>query len=192
MNINIIKANKSHTNDWLTLRKALWGHHTATELRRDMANILNSRREIAFLAFDKNDHVLGFIELSVRPYADGCTTRPVGYLEGIYVVPKHRKHHIASALLRVGEAWIVSKGCLEIGSDTQIDGTVSISWHQACGFRIAERQVAFIKRIRKKAANRVQFTFRPRAKSQVPRNVKLSMSFRLVPPLEKKLKTYNL
>lgn len=42
---------------------------------------------------------MGFVEASLRPYAEGCDTRPVGYLEGGYVAPEWRGQGIGRALV---------------------------------------------------------------------------------------------
>jgi len=42
---------------------------------------------------------VGFVEVSLRPYAEGCDTRPVGYLEGGYVAPEWRGQGIGRALV---------------------------------------------------------------------------------------------
>ncbi|MFH1184752.1 MAG: aminoglycoside 6'-N-acetyltransferase [Chloroflexota bacterium] len=148
--MKIIPADKSRAAAWLAMRLALWPKCQRPESRREIKRILGSDREAAFLALDGSGEVIGFAEVSTREYVDGCKTRPVGYLEGIYVRPGWRKRGVASQLVKRGEAWAAIKGCREMGSDTSIQGTASIAFHRACGFRITERQVVFLKAIRKR------------------------------------------
>lgn len=148
--MKIIPANKFREAEWLELRLRLWPKHTRSELKQEIRRILRSGREAAFLAIDVDGNVAGFAEVSVREHVDGCRTRPVGYLEGIYVRPGFRKKGIASQLVRRGESWAAARGCREMGSDTAIDGRQSIAFHRAFGFRITERQVVFLKNIRRR------------------------------------------
>ncbi len=74
-------------------------------------------------------------------------TRPVGYLERIYVKDKYRKIGIAKELYNIGEEWVKSKGCTQIGSDTWDWNKDSILFHGKLGFEKADTLVHFIKNI---------------------------------------------
>jgi len=90
---------------------------------------------------------MGFVEVSRRDYVEGCRSSPVGYVEGIYVRPAYRKQGIGRELIRAAEQWAQRQGCTEMGSDTGLDDTQSIFFHEALGFREADRQVVFLKKI---------------------------------------------
>jgi len=77
---------------------------------------------------------IGFAELSVRPYAEGCASENVGYLEGWYVIEAHRGRHVGRALLEAAERWARGRGCKELASDTRPDNQQSVRAHLACGF----------------------------------------------------------
>ena len=53
----------------------------------------------ALIAKDENGRALGFAELSMRPYAEGCTTDNVAFLEGWFVVPEARGRGVGRALV---------------------------------------------------------------------------------------------
>ena len=76
----------------------------------------------------------GFLEASVRPMADGCTTHPVGYVEGWYVDPDVRRRGVGRALVAAAESWPVSQGCREMASDAHLANAASIAAHKALGF----------------------------------------------------------
>jgi len=39
------------------------------------------------LVAEEGSQFIGWVEVALRDYAEGCQTSPVGYLEGWYVVP---------------------------------------------------------------------------------------------------------
>jgi aminoglycoside 6'-N-acetyltransferase I len=88
---------------------------------------------------------LGFVELSIRPQAPGCTSDRVAFVEGWYVDPGHRRRRVGAALMRAAEEWGRANQCPELGSDTQLWNEPSIDAHKALGFEEVERLVAFRK-----------------------------------------------
>jgi aminoglycoside 6'-N-acetyltransferase I len=88
----------------------------------------------AFVAVRPGGGLCGFVEASVRPMADGCTTHPVGYVEGWYVDPDVRQKGVGRALVGAAEAWAVSRGCREMASDAHLDNAAGVVAHRALGF----------------------------------------------------------
>jgi aminoglycoside 6'-N-acetyltransferase I len=119
------------------MRQALWpdddaiGH--AREVERFFAGELRMPLEV-LLAVDGSGPPLGFAELSIRAYAEDCLTDRVAYLEGWYVVPTARRQGIGRALVAAAEAWALTQGCTEFGSDALIDNESSAAAHRALGF----------------------------------------------------------
>ena len=144
--MKIVPADKTYVTEWLRMRIALWPECPAEESEAEIDQTLSSERTAAFIALDAQ-RAVGFAEVSVREYVDGCTTQPVGYLEGIFVVPEFRKRGVARALVQRGESWSRSEGCKEFGSDARLDDSESIAFHNCVGFRETERQVVFLKTI---------------------------------------------
>lgn len=77
---------------------------------------------------------LGFAEVSLREYAEGCMSSPVGYLEGWYVVEHARRMGVGASLVDACERWAASRGCSEFASDAELDNRVSLEAHAALGF----------------------------------------------------------
>ena len=121
---------------WLDMRAELWpGSRAAHAGDVDRFFSGASRNPLATLiAKDNTGRALGFAELSIRPYAEGCTTENVAYVEGWFVVPDARGHGVGRALMAACEAWARSEGCTEFASDSQVDNDVSIAAHLALGF----------------------------------------------------------
>jgi aminoglycoside 6'-N-acetyltransferase I len=131
-------------------RAALWPDASAEEHEAELARILRGEPVTTlplqvFVAEDDGE-TLGFCEVDLRSHADGCDPqRPVGYLEGWYVVPHRRGQGIGGALLAAAEGWARAHGCTEMGSDTWIDNEGSQRAHEALGFEMVDRCVHYRK-----------------------------------------------
>jgi len=133
---------------WIDLRCALWPDQPRHELAAEARAYLEGRGfmlERVLVAIDPEGAVAGFAELSLRPYAEGCETTPVAFLEGWFVAPRMRGRGAGRALVRAAEAWARARGCREMGSDTTLDNTSSAAAHAALGFEEVEQIRCFRK-----------------------------------------------
>jgi aminoglycoside 6'-N-acetyltransferase I len=132
---------------WERMRTALWpddsGSHAAEIARFFSAGRRNPLEVL--LACSGAGAPLGFVELSIRPYAEGCDTDRVAFVEGWYVEPAYRSRGVGAALMRAAEEWGRASTCTELASDTQLWNESSIAAHKALGFEEVERLVAFRK-----------------------------------------------
>jgi len=121
------------------MRDALWpsrpGRH-AGRIADYFAGRLKEPLEV-LLARDGQNRSAGFIELSIRACAEGCSTDHVAFIEGWYVEPALRRTGIGLALVRAAEAWARKEGCTELASNTEIDNVLSVKAHLASGFEDA-------------------------------------------------------
>ena len=135
---------------WLLLRERLWPEIPKDELQSERALILDDpRRNAVFVArlHESGGGLVGFVEAALRDWAEGCRTRPVGYIEGWYVAPEHRRRGVGRRLIEAAEQWARSRGCTEMGSDAEIANTLSHRAHAALGYEEVERVVSFAKRL---------------------------------------------
>jgi GNAT superfamily N-acetyltransferase len=95
----------------------------------------------AFMAVRPAGGLCGFLEASIRPYAEDCESWPVGYVEGLFVDPDMRHHGIGRRLMAAAEQWAAAHGCREMASDAQIENEVSLKAHKALGFEESSRAV---------------------------------------------------
>lgn len=132
---------------WQRMREELWPDGSADH-PREIAGYFDGARTnpaevlVACLASGKP---VGFVELSFRSYAEGCTTDRVAFVEGWFVDPPYRGQGVGAALMAAAEEWGRTSQCSELASDTQSDNTGGISAHKALGFEEVERLVCFRK-----------------------------------------------
>jgi aminoglycoside 6'-N-acetyltransferase I len=136
--VRVRHARPSDARAWTELRHALWPDQPLEDLGTEAEAFLqgNEPRLQAVLVAEEpsSGTLLGFAELSLRPYAEDCRTSPVAFLEGWYVVPGKRRRGVGRALVAAAEDWGRAQGCREFASDTQYDNTTSAAAHHALGF----------------------------------------------------------
>lgn len=135
--VAIRPVSASDAASWLRLRCALWPEGTKSEHRDEIDQFLSGQArapQAVFLALDASGNEAGFVELAIRPYAEGCRSNRVAYLEGWYVVPEARGLGVGRALVESAEAWGRAQGCTEFASDAQPDNDASRLAHRAVGF----------------------------------------------------------
>ncbi|MCB1179681.1 MAG: GNAT family N-acetyltransferase, partial [Leptospiraceae bacterium] len=78
---------------------------------------------------------------------NGCDSRPVVFLEGIWVGDQYRQKGVGRLLVTEISNWSRVNGFTEIGSDVEIDNTISNISHIKWGFEEMERVVYYRKKI---------------------------------------------
>jgi len=136
---------------WAAMRALLWPEAEAADLTREAhAYVAGDAGDIlaaAFVAEDDAASRVGFIEVGVRPYSDGCDSMPVPHVEGWYVQPGARGRGVGRQLMDAAERWSRTRGFSEIASDTEVHNTASAHAHHACGFEEVDRLIKFRKRL---------------------------------------------
>ena len=133
---------------WCELRARLWPDPPRAELAAECELLRSAPGTTAVLvAADEQGRLVGFVEVSLRESAEGCDTRPVGYLEAWYVDPEHRRANVGRRLVEAGEAWARARGCSEFASDAELWNEASHAAHRALGFEEVARVVLYKKPI---------------------------------------------
>ena len=126
---------------------ALWPDHTHQEMAEEFEGLLSKEDAAVFLYYE-NHQPAAFAQCQLRyDYVEGTKTRPVAYLEGIFVTAAERRKGIARKLLGACESWARKRGCREFASDCELSNLTSQAFHQAVGFEEANRIVAFVRKI---------------------------------------------
>jgi aminoglycoside 6'-N-acetyltransferase I len=133
--------------EWLRMRLNLWGGMAEEHTQDIDAYFSSPQNGVTFVVERSAGGLGGFIEVSLRNDAEGCTISPVAYIEGWYVDEDICRHTLGRQLVQAAEEWARTRGLMEIASDTQIDNTVSIHAHTALGYAEVDRIVCFRTRL---------------------------------------------
>ena len=146
--VSVRPLEPSDKDEWARLRAALWPDCPAEKHGQEMSDILrNPKEEAVFVSPGPDGRLQGFLEISIRPFAHGCESRPVGYIEGWYVEPDARRKGVGRALVAAAEEWARSKGCRGMASDAEIGNELSQLAHERLGYEEVERLVHFGKKL---------------------------------------------
>jgi aminoglycoside 6'-N-acetyltransferase I len=132
---------------WAAMRAALWPEERAAAHASAIDALLARENAWSFIAHAADGASLGFAEIAIRPYANGCDSQPVAFLEGIWVDEPFRRRGIGARLIEHIEAFLAARGFSELGSDTPLDNLSSQDAHRRWGFAETERVVYFRKRL---------------------------------------------
>ncbi len=139
----------SHREDVLRMRHALWPHESLEEHRAVLAVLAEGGSPVGFpgpatilvASPAEATPIVGFAEVAIRPWAEGCDEGPVGYLEGWWVEAQARRSGAGRALVDAAARWCREQGCLQMASDAELDNETSLAAHLALGFEERERLV---------------------------------------------------
>lgn len=146
--VKIREASRHDLFAWLRLRQSLWPECSPERHRGEMAAIRRQRQTATvMLAVNHAGEVVGFVEVALRAFAEGCDSSPVAYLEGLFVEAGSREQGIGRALVESAEGWARNKGCRELAADTPWDDNVSVEVHRSLGFEPTATLLHFKKRL---------------------------------------------
>jgi aminoglycoside 6'-N-acetyltransferase I len=133
------------TDEHARMRAALWPDEDASELREEIAKMLDDPDQVIFVAERDGAGLCGMVEAGIRAFADAVDEQPCAYVEGWWVDADVRRTGVGRALIAAVEAWARQRGFLELGSDALVENTISHAAHRALGFEQRETIVTFRK-----------------------------------------------
>ncbi|AXI07824.1 GNAT family N-acetyltransferase [Oceanobacillus sp. 143] len=140
----VIQASTDHLHELTNLAMDLWPDNDFENLKKEFAESIDTDQNKVFL-YCIEKRLVAFIHLSIRTdYVEGSNSSPIGYIEGIYVLPEFRQKGISKKLFARGRNWLLNKGCKQVGSDIEWNNQVSYEFHKSIGFKEANRLIAFI------------------------------------------------
>lgn len=125
---------------WLRIRFELW-----PDSERADADAWAAREDAITLVAEDTDAgcVVGFVEVEERPYADGCDSSPVAFLEGWFVAAGARGKGIGSELVHAAVLWAKSRDLKELASDSILRNCGAYQAHHWAGFQEVERSIEY-------------------------------------------------
>ena len=134
-------------SEWLRMRRLLWPNADPDDLASELDSMMADPLTPVFVAQRETGSLCGLLEAGTRPYADGCGTSPVGYIEGWYVDEDVRRLGIGRALVAEAEDWARENGLHEMASDTAIANEAGLKAHLALGYQDMEHLIHFAKNL---------------------------------------------
>lgn len=132
-------------SDWLRMTRLLAPQYSDDALSSGMLEHRTRTDAEVFVAERDDGSLAGYVEVGARPYADGCDTSPVGYIEAWYVDTDVRRSGVGRALLAAAEEWARSRGYREMASDAQLDNEISDAAHRHSGYDEVDRIIQYRK-----------------------------------------------
>ncbi len=139
-------ANPNDRSEWIRMRTALWSD-SPDDHPREIDEFFSRPNDTlaTFVAERENGGLCGFLEAGTRPYAEGCLSSPVGYIEGWWVDPDQREQGCGAAMVAAAEDWARALGLTEMASDADLTNGPSQNAHRALGYTESQRIVCFRK-----------------------------------------------
>lgn len=128
---------------WARMRTSLWPEWPEDHPREIAEYLASPPTRWTCLVAEDEGGLVGFAEVRLRDCAEGCSTSPVGYLEGIWVDPIQREAGVGRALVDAASDWSRTRGCTEMASDRALDNEPSGAFHVALGFEEVGRAVCY-------------------------------------------------
>lgn len=133
-------------SEWLRMRTILFHPADPRGLEAELDSMAKDPMTPVFVA-EREGGLCGLLEAGTRPYADGCDTSPVGYIEGWFVDEDARGTGVGRALVAAAEAWAREQGLHEMASDTALSNEAGLKAHLALGYREIERVIHLAKEL---------------------------------------------
>jgi aminoglycoside 6'-N-acetyltransferase I len=134
-------------SEWLRMRTLLFHPADPGGLADELDSMMKDPMTPVYVAERQDGGLCGLLEAGTRPYADGCDTSPVGYIEGWFVDEDVRATGVGRALVAAAEAWAREQGMHEMASDTAISNEAGLKAHLALGYREIERVIHLAKEL---------------------------------------------
>jgi aminoglycoside 6'-N-acetyltransferase I len=140
--LRLTEATRRDMAVWRAMRDDLYSDLDDAFNEFEMALILGSP-DRACLLVRANDDAVGFIEVSLRNVVDGCLGGPVGYIEGIYLIPTWRGIGLGPAMIDAAAEWFRAQGCRDMATDAELDNEEAQAFWNDLGFEETWRVVQY-------------------------------------------------
>jgi aminoglycoside 6'-N-acetyltransferase I len=143
--LRLTPATRRDAEAWLVMRRDLYSDVDDAFHALEMDLILSSDDRACLLVRAPDDEAVGFIEITLRNAVDGCLGGPVGYIEGIYLIPSWRGLGLGPAMVDAVAEWFRTQGCRAMATDAEIDNEDAQQFWNDLGFEETYRIVQYRK-----------------------------------------------
>lgn len=140
-------ARPSDEKTYLELRRTLWPDTPleihAEEFRKYCRGKHPGGLEVPcapLLVEGLSGELIGILEISLRPFVNGCSHPPVGFIEALWVVPEYRELGWGDALLHAAKEWTRGFGGGEVMTELH-PRDEDLPYHLELGFVELSRQI---------------------------------------------------
>lgn len=145
--VKVRQFREEDTAQWIRMRVALWPEERESIEKEGVDPLRDEAIPLKVFVAENDGRIEGFIEVSLRPYAEGCISSPVPYVEGWFVEATRRRRGIGRALVEAAIEWARSQGHMELASDILVTNDGSRAAHLAIGFEEVETITVFRREI---------------------------------------------
>ncbi|HEX5131704.1 MAG TPA: GNAT family N-acetyltransferase [Candidatus Krumholzibacteria bacterium] len=139
----LVAATRADADLWKSMRADMYDGLDEASHDREIDAVLDSVDRACLLVYAPGGDAVGFLEVSLRNVVDGCVGSPVGYIEGIYLVPVFRGLGLGGVLIDEAARWFAEHGCVEMATDTEIDDDGQQEFWSGLGFEETWRTVQY-------------------------------------------------
>jgi aminoglycoside 6'-N-acetyltransferase I len=144
--ITLRRLTAADAEGWAAMRQAMFPEEPPQELADEIPGMLADEKQAAFVA-TSGGRFVGFIEAGERSVAEGAATRPVAYVEALWVEEASRRQGVARRLVDTVKDWARGRGYRELASDTHVENFDSQAMHGRLGFTETDRIVTYLMRL---------------------------------------------
>ena len=148
--MKIRRLTDNDRDELVRMREGLWpAGPQEHEQEHEVDAFLSAKPEepVVFVAQRSAGGLAGFVEVSIRSYAEGANSQRVAYVEGWWVDPDVRRTGVGRKLISQAEDWARSRGLTELASDSELTNAAGRTAHLAAGFVESNQIVCYIKRV---------------------------------------------
>jgi len=143
--LSLTAATRADVPVWRAMREDLYSGVDEAFNEFEVSLILASKDRECLLVRDPKEEPVGFVEVSLRNVVDGCLGGPVGYIEGIYLVPSWRGLGLGPAMIDAVAEWFRAQGCRDMATDAEMENADAQQFWSDLGFEETWRIVQYRK-----------------------------------------------
>ena len=141
--MKLVPIAKDDFSDWAQFRSQIYPVRSRDLDLKEMESIFGSEFWKCWFIEHKDGERIGLVELSFRNIVDGCSSSPVPYLEGLYLIESKRGKGRGTQVIEMIKRWCREQGYSELATDAELVNTSAQEFYEKLGFEQVDRVVAY-------------------------------------------------